>query len=140
MLFAGSFFISGGFIYQQIYLLGLTHYAKNILTAEELRTISRFAQGHLSQGDHLSAFDFVYRDDSRQRLWSEFASKTQIEKLGPEVTIPAPGKTEMEWGSALVGHQAIIIYSNTNEISVPDDVFAGPCFFAPGIAAYVEKD
>ena len=137
VLFAGWFFINN----QRLYLFGFTNYARNVLTTEEWRSIARFAQAKMKPDDYLSAFDIMVENGGKRNLWSEFTNHTQIQKLGPGLTIsvPAPDRTEIEWGSALVGHRAVLIYSNTNDISPPDDVFSGPLFFAPDIATFIEN-
>jgi hypothetical protein len=38
-----------------------------------------------------------------------------------------------------VGHRGVIIYSNTNDISPPNDVMLGPLFVTPDIAAFLEN-
>jgi hypothetical protein len=136
-LFIGSFSIN----HQRIYLSGFKNYAKDILTAEEWRSISRFAQTHLNPGDYVSEVDITF-DDRQQKFWQEFTNQTQIQKLSPDATISVPdrGTTMIEWGGALVGHRAVIIYSNTNDISPPGDVFTGPLFFVPDIAVYIENN
>jgi hypothetical protein len=138
LFFVGSFFID----HQRIYLYGFKNYAKDVLTTEEWRSISRFAQTHLKPGDYLRGPEKTVQDDGERKLWSQFTNQTQIQKLGPYVmiSIPDPGRTEIEWGSALVGHRAVIICSNTNDISPPNDVFRGPLFFAPDIAVYIENN
>ncbi|HEX3626710.1 MAG TPA: hypothetical protein VH280_14960 [Verrucomicrobiae bacterium] len=154
LMFLVSFILFVGYFinHQRVYLLGFRNYAKNILTVEEWMTISRCAQTNMKPRDSLwvaeNTADSLWNSDrnaevgSEQKLWSEFTNQTQIQKLEPYeiISVPAPGRTEIEWGSAIVGHRGIIIYSNSNDISPPDDVWLGPSFFAPDMAAFLENN
>ncbi|HEX3625575.1 MAG TPA: hypothetical protein VH280_09125 [Verrucomicrobiae bacterium] len=68
---------------QGLYLLGFRNYAKNILTVEEWRSISRFAQKSIEPGGRLWGPAKTRQNDSEQILWSGFTNHTQIQKLGP---------------------------------------------------------
>lgn len=136
-LFAVSLAIN----YPRLYLHGFTHYAKTILTTEEWRNISRVAHAHIAPGDSLREPDpdGVDQDESQLAHWGVITNETQIQKLGPYVTIyvPDPQTTEIESGSSFFGCRGVVIYSNTNNMSPPEDSVDGPpLFFAPDIATF----
>ncbi|HEX3626144.1 MAG TPA: hypothetical protein VH280_12035 [Verrucomicrobiae bacterium] len=135
MLFAVSFAIN----YPRLYLHGFKNYAKTILTTDEWRTISRVAHAHITPGDSLREPDDMDQDKNQQARWAQFRNDTKIQKLGPYVTIyvPNPQTTEIESGSSFFGCRGVVIYSNTNKMSPPEDSVDGPpLFFAPDIATF----
>lgn len=135
MLFAVSLTIN----YPRLYLHGFRNYAKTILTTDQWRTISRVAHTHITPGDSLREPDDMDQDENQRSRWAEFTNETQIQKLGPYVTIyvPDPQTTEIESGSSFFGCRGVVIYSDTNNISPPKDSIDGsPLFFAPDIATF----
>lgn len=154
LMFLVSFILFVGYFcnHQRVFLLGFRNYAKNVLTTEDWRAISLCAQTNMKPRDSLwvigNTVDQLWNSDSNadvgdeQKVWSQFTNHTQIQKLGGYeiVWVPEPGRTEIEWGSSAVGHRGIIIYSNTNDISPPDELGLGPSFFAPDIAAFLENN
>jgi hypothetical protein len=154
LLFLISFILFVGYFinHQRVFLFGFGNYAKNVLTTEEWRTISRCAQTNMKPRDFLwvigNTADQLWNSDSNadvgdeQKVWLQFTNHTQIQKLGGYeiVSVPEPGRTEIEWGSSAVGHRGIIIYSNTNDISPPAEVMLEPSFFAPDMAAFLENN
>ncbi|HEV2455909.1 MAG TPA: hypothetical protein VGY98_16715 [Verrucomicrobiae bacterium] len=135
ILFVASFFIN----YPRIYLHGFRNYAKAILTSDEWRRISRVAHAHITPGDSLREPEEIDEDENQRARWAQFTNETQIQKLGPYVTIyvPDPQTTEIESGGSFFGCRGVVIYSNTNNISPPQDSVDGPpLFFTPDIATF----
>jgi hypothetical protein len=94
-----------------LYGLGFHSYAKNILTADEWRSISRFAQAHLKTGEVLHGPSKNLWDEKNERaLWTELAAATRVQKLPSSLVIFVhPDCTTVVWGGALTGHRGVII-------------------------------
>jgi hypothetical protein len=137
LLFLGaSFKVRSGDLFRR----GFNDYAKNALTADEWRGISRFAQEHLPADGRLPGPDKnLWSEKDHRVLWSALAAETQVQKLDPSLMIfVRPEQTEIVWGGALVGHRAIIISTRRNggaqrdksstDLPIAEDIFtsAGP--------------
>lgn len=139
MLIVVSFVIN----WPRLYLHGFKHYAKTVLTADEWRTISRVAHAHMTPGDSFRKPEIIDDDENQRARWAQFTNETQIQKLGQDdtiyVNVPDTQTTEIEIGGSFVGVlRGVVIYSNTNNISPPEDSLNGPpLFFAPDIAAFL---
>jgi hypothetical protein len=112
LLFGASFVIRPA----DLFLLGFRDYAKNVLTLDEWRGISRFAQEHLPPDGRLPGpGKNLWNEKDHRALWSAFEAATQIQKLDPSLMIFVhPEQTEIVWGGALVGHHGVVISSNKN--------------------------
>lgn len=111
LLLLGSSFI----IYPaKIFHYGFHSYAKSVLTADEWRSISQFAQEHMQPGARLPGPDKpLWNETEHRALWSGLCAATPIQKLDPSLMIfVSADETEIVWGSPLTGHRAVIIYSN----------------------------
>ncbi|HSY19592.1 MAG TPA: hypothetical protein VK815_14720 [Candidatus Acidoferrales bacterium] len=100
-----------------MYQLGFRDYAKNVLTADEWRGISRFAQEHLKPEETLDVrWKMLWNDEKHRVLWSEFTASTQIQKLPPSLVIYVqPEYTEIIWGGALTGHRCVMVAASGND-------------------------
>lgn len=119
---------------------GFNDYAKNALTADEWRGISRFAQEHLPADGRLPGPDKnLWNEKDHRALWSALTAETQVRRLDPSLMIfVRPEYTEIVWGGALLGHRAIIISTSRDggaqreksptDLPVAEDIFtsAGP--------------
>ncbi len=137
------FVVYFGVNWPRLYLHGFKNYAKTVLTADKWRTISRAAHAHITAGDSLRKPEEIDDDASLLARWAVFTNGTQIQKLGQDDTIyvyvPDSQTTEVEIGGSFVGvRRGVVIYSNTNNISPPEDSVNGPpLFFAHDIASFL---
>jgi len=90
---------------------GFFQYANRVLTADEWRRISQFAQEHLqSEGRLPGPRKNLWDENEHRKLWSALCAATKVEKLNPSLMILVhPGSTEIVWGGALSGHWGVTI-------------------------------
>jgi len=138
MLLISLLFFCASFMLRpaDLFHLGFNHYAKTVLTSDEWRSISRFAQDHLKpEGQLPGPNKNLWNEKEHRALWSELTAATQIQKLDPSLMIfVRPGETEIVWGGALAGHRSIIIFTHKGDQS------PRVSFIADDIATYISAD
>jgi hypothetical protein len=117
-----------------LFLRGFSHYAKSVLTTDEWRNISRFAQEHLQPEGRLPGpRKNLWNETEHRALWSALAAATQIQKLDLSLMIFVhPEHTEIVWGGALEGHRGVTIYTrrsggnqhdtSSHSLSIAEDI------------------
>lgn len=124
------------------YHRGFTHYVKTVLTPDEWRDISRFAQTHLQPGEWLFGPRRQKKPEDRD-LWAKFTTSTQIEKLDTDFALihVESGSTTISWGGGLVGHRGVIVYSDGSRKESEDPPhFFRSTFIADDILVFVSSD
>ena len=105
-----------------IFHRGFLQYAKHVLTADEWRSISRFAQEHLQPEGRLPGpRKNLWEETEHRKLWSALSAATQVEKLDPSLMILVhPGRTEIVWGGALSGHWGVTVSASQSSENSQD--------------------
>jgi hypothetical protein len=118
-----------------LFHLGFTHYANRVLTAEEWREISRFAQEHLQPGEQLPGpGKNLWVEREHRKLWSALNAATQVGKLDRSLVVfVQSGSTEILWGGALVGHWGVVI-STSKDSKAPLRSYSTRSWLADDIA------
>jgi hypothetical protein len=118
MLFAALLLFGASFAIRpaDLFLLGFRDYAKNVLTLDEWRGISRFAQEHLRADGRLPGpGKNLWNEKDHRALWSALVAATRIQKLDSSLMIFVNAEsTEIVWGGALVGHHGVVIFPSKN--------------------------
>lgn len=132
VFFGASFTVRPADLFQR----GFCHYAKTVLTADEWRGISRFAQAHPTADGRLPGpGKNLWKETEHRALWSELAAATQIQKLDPSLMILVhPDETQIVWGGALEGHRSVTIFTQKRA------PFSGATFIADDIAICLGAD
>jgi len=109
--------------YGAIFARGFHDYAEHVLTPDEWRAISRFAQEHIKPDESISGPGKGLGDDAVNRaIWPQFEAATQIKKLPSKWLISVNSDwTEIEWGGALVGHRAVRV-TTTKKVTILSDL------------------
>lgn len=119
---------------------GFSDYARTVLTAEEWRGIARLAQEQLKPQGSISGPGKNLWNEADRALWTKFTAGTRIQKLDPRLMIfVSPKSTTIEWGGALTGHRAVIIFTHKNG-QLPPNIFGAGTFIAGDIATYISAE
>jgi hypothetical protein len=124
-----------------IFQRGFNNYAKNVLTAEEWRSIAKFAQTNLPpEGMLPGPRKNLWDVKENGPLWSALCAVTQIQKLDPSLTIYAhTGQTEIVWGGTLVGHRGVIVFASKAD-AAQDPSNYQTSFIADDIVTFISSD
>jgi hypothetical protein len=138
LLFFGVWF---GIDRANLYQLGFRDYAKNALTPDEWRNISRYAQKNMVVGVPFSETSkYLWDQKSYDQFWSGLTNATPIRKLAPSFAIIVrPESTEIVWGGALTGHRGVTITANGND-GFKTRKPPRAMFIAPDIAVGLDSD
>jgi hypothetical protein len=137
LLLAASFTIRPA----ECFHCGFRDYVEGVLTIGEWRAIAQFAQAHLPpEGKLPGPRKNLWNENDHRALWSALAAATQIQKLDPSLVIfVIPERTELMWGSALVGHRGVVISSAKNETDQRGGL-SRTMFVAEDIATFMSAD
>lgn len=143
---AGMFFIALTLLFacftvdrMSFYQSGFGNYVKHMLTPDEWRSISKFAQQHIQSGEKLAGPNKNLWNEKNKTLWAEFSAATQVGKLDPSLAIYVhSNRTAIVWGGALMGHRSVIIYTSTNPVTNSDVGFKRIKFITQDIATIMD--
>lgn len=126
------------------FLRGFSQYVRTIMTADEWRSIARFAQEHLKPGTTFHApLKLIPANETeaaqQRELWPAIKAATPIGRLHPVLTMFLDSdKTVIEWGGALVGHRGVIVFTHQGG-QLPPGVFRAQ-YVTDDIATYITAD